>query len=102
MGVYLEEHFIRDKNGKWKLTKTQIVKAPHSVSQWERSIELDSANGQGYNTFIKPVITKGGLNKKVAFVSSLVGDGFNEKVDRTLLTTSSKLSKRDKQKQLFY
>lgn len=98
MGIYLEEHYVKDKYGKWKPTKTQIVKAPHGVSQWERSVEMDKAKDKKYNTYFMPVITKGGLNKKVAFVSSLVGDGLNEKVDRTLLTTSSKLSKKDKQK----
>ncbi len=96
MGIYKEEHFIKSKNGKWGLSKIQIVKAPHDIGRWQRSAELDMKNNNGDYTLFQAEVTKSGLNKKVTNVVSMLGA--NEKVERTLITTSSKLSKKDKQK----
>ncbi len=94
MGIFKEDSYKKDKNGKWKLVKTQIVKAPHDLGRWERSAEMDLKNGKGCYTNFQAEVTKSGLNKKVTSIVSIFGK--NEKVERKLITTSNKLSIKDK------
>lgn len=96
MGIYLEEHFIKDKDGSWVPIRTQIVKAPHDLGRWQRSVELDSKNNNSDFSVFQTRTTKSGFNKKVTNIVSMFGR--NERVDRTLLTTSNKLSRIDKEK----
>ncbi len=95
MGIFKESYYIKDSKGKWRLQEEKIAKAPHDFGRWQRSAELD-AEKYGDETRIFSANTRGGLNKKVVKVVSSFGP--NEKVERTLITTSSKLSKKDKEK----
>lgn len=95
MGIYKEEYFFKNQKGEWVKSKNQIVRAPHDVGRWQRSVELEKKNG-GYYSLVQAEVTKSGFNKKVSFVSTMIGK--DERVDRTLITTSNKLSKRDREK----
>ena len=96
MGIYKEQHFIKDKNGKWKKTKTQIVKVPHDLGRWQRNMELDKKSVFDDETLIQVDVTKGGLNKKVTRIVSKLGK--NERVVRDLITTSSRMPRKAKEK----
>lgn len=95
MGIYKEDFYVKNTKGKWELLKTQIAKAPHDMGRWSKSAEND-AEKFGDKTFLQMDNTKGGMNKKVTSVVTIFSP--NEKVERTLITTSSKLSKKDKEK----
>lgn len=90
MGIYLIQDYKKDKNGRWQLKSEKLDKAPHDVGRWKVSSRAD-----GTYVSIKP--TKGGLNEKVV-VTTTYFDNCQTKVRYNLLTTSSKLSKKDKEK----
>lgn len=95
MGIYKENYYKKDKNGKWQLFETKIAKAPHDVTRWEVSAKKDLEKF-GDETRIISNQTKSGMNKKVVFVETIFSP--TEKVERTLITTASKLSEKDKAK----
>lgn len=95
MGLYLEKLFKKDKNGKFKLHETKIVKAPHDVGRWQRSIEIERKNGLD-SSILHTDITNGGLNKKVVSIRTKLGN--DEIVDRKLITTANRLGKKDREK----
>lgn len=95
MGIYLEKLFKKDKNGKLKLQETKIVKAPHDVGRWQRSIELER-NGKTDWSVMHTDVTRSGLNKKVTSIRTKLGN--DEIVDRKLITTASRLSRKDYEK----
>ena len=90
MGIYLVQNYKKDKNGRWKLTSEKLDRAPHDIGRWKVSSKYD-------NTFYATARTKGGLNEKVVSSTSYF-DNMQSKVRYGLLTTSSKLSKKDKEK----
>lgn len=90
MGIYLVQNYKKDKNGRWQLKSEKLDHAPHDVGRWKVS-----SNRDGSFLNIKP--TKGGLNQKVV-KSTTYFDNMQSKVRYDLLTTSSKLSKKDKEK----
>lgn len=95
MGIFEESSYKKDKNGKWQLVETKIVKAPHDIGFWKKSAEND-AEKYGDETVLKTLDTRSGLNKKVSYVGSYFSP--TEKVERKLITTASKLSKKDREK----
>lgn len=96
MGIFKEVRYKKDKNGNWKKTKTQIVKAPHDLGRWQRSVDLDNQTGGRYSTVLEADITRSGLSKKVTHIVSSFGS--NEKVEYHLITTAGKLSTKAKEK----
>lgn len=95
MGIFKEDTYIKQKNGVLKLVDSEIVKAPHDVGRWEKSAELDLKNKGDYTSF-QTETTKSGVNKKVTKVFSRIeNDTF---VCRELITTSNKLSQKDREK----
>ena len=90
MGIYKKEVFKKDKKGAWKKVKSTTENAPHDVGRWKRSLALEKKSSAGEKTFINIAPTRGGLNEKVVSARTYFG---NEKVVRTLLTTSNKLPK---------
>lgn len=90
MGLYQKDVFKKDKNGKWKKVKSTIEKSPHDVGRWSRSNEFEKRSSLGEKTFLNIAPTRGGLNEKVVQARTYFGD---EKVVRTLITTSNKLPK---------
>lgn len=104
MGWYEKKEFIKTRNGKWQCVKCGLEKAPHDVGRWEQSNKLEKNSSLGEKTYIDRLPTKSGINQKVAQTRTYFGN--NEKVVRTLITTSNKLpqsyadkyNKRDKKK----
>lgn len=90
MGIYLVKNYEKNKNGKFDLKSQKIDKAPHDVGRWQNKNGVDLSLVE-----IKP--TKSGLNQKVV-KSVNYFDNKQSKTVYSLLTTSSKLSKKDKEK----
>lgn len=89
MGLFKKEVFIKDKNGNWNKVKSQIEKAPHEVGRWNRSRELEKNSDLKERTYLKIIPTRTGINSKVTKATTYFGD--NEKVVRSLITTSNRL-----------
>lgn len=94
MGLYKKEVFKKDNKGNWKKISSSVEKAPHDVGRWNRSVELEKRSNEGEKTYFNVGSTRGELNEKV--VSARTYFGNNEKVVRTLITTSNKLPKTKK------
>ena len=92
MGIYDEKLYVKNKKGKFELVERKIVRAPHDIGRWKRNTEIEARNGLDH-TVLQVENARGGLNKKVVKMSTSLGK--NEKVVRSLITTSNKLSKRD-------
>lgn len=90
MGIYLVQNYKKDKNGRWQLKSEKLDQAPHDVGRWKVSSKRDGS-------FLNVKPTKGGLNMKVV-ISTTYFDNCQTKVRYDLLTTSGKLSKKDKEK----
>lgn len=90
MGIYLVQNYKKDKNGCWQLSSEKLDRAPHDVGRWKVSSKADG-------TYVSTKLTKGGLNEKVVATTTYF-DNMQSKVRYDLLTTSSKLSKKDKEK----
>jgi len=91
MGIYKKETKVLNNNGKWVTVSTKLEKAPHDVGRWKRSCELERRYPNGERSFYDFKPTKSGINSKVTQVRTYFGN--NEKVVRTLITTSNKLPK---------
>ena len=91
MGLFKKEVFKKDKKGNWKKVKSTIENAPHDYGRWAKSNELEKNSGLKERTYIKFSSTRTGMNYKVTKASTYFGE--DEKVVRTLITTSNKLPK---------
>ena len=91
MGLFEKNTYKKDKYGRWKLVDSKVEKAPHDMGRWKRSLQMEENSSLGEKTYITPEITKGGLNIKVKQARTYFGP--NDKVVRTLITTSNKLPK---------
>ena len=92
MGIYREESFKRNSKGNWVKTNSKIkYNVPHDYGRWVRSCEIEKKSSAKEKTFLSYENTRGGLNKKVTEARTYFGP--NEKVVRTLITTSNKLPK---------
>lgn len=91
MGWYKKEVFKRDNKGKWKKQSSEFEKAPTDIGRWKRSSELEKKSSLKEMTYFSTKPTKTGVNEKVTRVRTYFGK--NEKVVRTLITTSNKLPK---------
>ena len=89
MGLYQKDVYKKNSKGNWVKTKTTIEKAPHDVGRWEQTQRLEKHSNLGEKTFFDSVSTKTGINQKVTQARTYFGN--NEKVVRTLITTSNKL-----------
>lgn len=90
MGIYLLEKCVKDKNGRWHSDPKELVYAPHDMGRWH--------NTTGCNkSFVQTAPTRSGLNRKVVKTTNYF-DNCNCKYIYDLITTSSKLSKKDKEK----
>lgn len=96
MGLYKKVVSRKDKNGKWECISCEIEKAPHDLGTWERNRELEKKSDIGEYSYYTIGTTRTGLNKKVDRISSYFNNG-NEKVVRQLITTSNKLSQKDRE-----
>lgn len=96
MGIYDEKIFKKDNKGNLKLIDRKIVKVPHDVGRWQRSAEIEAKSECRDFTTLQIDVTKSGLNKKVSSITTKLQGG--ELVVRDLITTSNKLSKKDKEK----
>lgn len=92
MGWYKKEVFIKDNKGKWRKKKSELESAPTDLGRWQQSCRLEKKSSLGEKTYIDDASTKGGINRKVVQARTYFGK--NEKVVRTLITTSSKLPKK--------
>ena len=92
MGWYKKEVFIKDSKGKWRKKKSELESAPTDVGRWKQSCRLEKKSSLGEITYIDKVPTRTGINQKVIRARTYFGE--NEKVVRTLITTSSKLPKK--------
>lgn len=94
MGLYQKDVFKKDNRGNWRKTKSTIEKAPHDFGRWLRSGELEKKSGSNEQTYLKSSPTRTGMNYKVDKATTYFGK--DEKVVRTLITTSNKLPKNKK------
>lgn len=90
MGIFLVKNFKKDSKGNWVETSQKLDKAPHDVGRWNRSRELDGS-------YVVTATTRGGLSKKVVNTTTYFNN-HTEKIKYSLITTSNKLSKADKEK----
>lgn len=91
MGWYKKEVFRKDNKGNWKLITSNSEKAPHEFGRWQQSNKLEQKSNLKEKTYLTSEPTKTNLNIKVVQARTYFGK--NEKVVRTLITTSNKLPK---------
>ena len=96
MGWYEKKVYRKKQNGSWNCVKRELEKAPHDVGRWNQSGVLEKRSSIGEKTQFTKEKTRSGINQKVTKVRTYFGK--NERVDRNLITTSSRLPKRYKQK----
>ncbi len=92
MGFFRKCVYKKDKNNKWFCVNCSIEKAPHDVGRWEQSNRLEKKSKLGERSFYTKEPTKSGVNQKVTQIRTYFGK--DEKVVRTLITTSNKLPQR--------
>lgn len=92
MGWYIKEVFKKDNTGKWRKQSSELEKAPTDIGRWQRSCELEKKSSLKERTYLSTMPTKTGINEKVTRARTYFGK--NEKVIRTLITTSNKLPDR--------
>lgn len=92
MGLYQKDIYKKNSKGDWKKVKSTIEKAPHDYGRWVQSGELERRSGTYDRTYVKSSPTRTGMNLKVDKATTYFGP--NEKVVRTLITTSNKLPKK--------
>lgn len=91
MGLFEKKVYKKDNKGNWKLVSSKVEKAPHDVGRWEQSRNLEKKSSLGEKSFIDKKPTFGGLSQKVTEIRTYFGN--DEKVVRTLITTSNRLPK---------
>lgn len=94
MGLYRREVYKKNRKGDWVLKSSKIENAPHEYGRWKRSNELEKRAGGNDKTYLKTSLTRTGLNYKVDKATTYFGE--NEKVVRSLITTSNRLPKNKK------
>lgn len=92
MGFFRKCVYKKDKKGAWNCVNCDIEKAPHDVGRWKRSCELERRGNHFDKTYLKLAPTKTGISEKVVKATTYFGK--DEKVVRTLITTSNRLPQR--------
>lgn len=96
MGWFKKDSYKRDGKGKWKLVKSELESAPTDYGRWSQSCNLEKKSTLGERSYVDTGVTRTGINRKVTQVRTYFSK--DEKVVRNLITTSSRLPKRYKQK----
>lgn len=91
MGLFEKNVYKKDRNGNWRLISSKVEKAPHDVGRWEQSKKMEKNSSLGEVSYIDKKPTFGGLSQKVTRIRTYFGK--DEKVVRTLITTSNRLPK---------
>ncbi len=92
MGIYQKKVFKKNKKGEWECKSCKTETVSHDFNFWKKSFKTEQKSDFGEHTFLSLRNSKTSDKKFVSSATTYFGN--DEKVVRTLLTTSNKLPKK--------
>ena len=92
MGIYQKKVFKKNKKGEWECKSCKTETVSHDFNFWKKSANAEKKSDISEHTYLTLRDSK--TNDKKFVTSATTYFGNDEKVVRTLVTTSNRLPKR--------